>query len=57
MLLKHGIVIHFVNMVTGNNKYIFRIKLLDISSVLVNGMCCAIIPTLFVSALIGRENT
>ena len=56
MLLQHRLVIHFINMVAGEQHDIFRVIALDDVEVLIDGVGRAEIPVIFRDALARREN-
>ena len=53
--LDHVAIVHFVNMVAGQDENVFRIGFLDAVNVLVNGVGRALVPVL-VDALLGRQH-
>ena len=53
---KHGIVVHFVDMVTGKDENVVRIPLLDERNVLVDGIGRAFVPFTGLSGLVRRQD-
>ena len=56
MRTEHGVVVHLVDVVTGENQNIIRIPLLDEGDVLINGIGCALIPFTGFAGLVRRQN-
>ena len=53
----HCVVVHFVDMVTGENHHIIRLEALDKINILVNGIGSTLIPAaFFVVPLVGGQN-
>ena len=56
VIVKHHLVIHFVNVVAGKNQNIFRIVCFHISHVLVNCICSSCIPFAVCTFFVWRQN-
>ena len=53
---KHGIVVHLIDVIAGENQDIIRIPLLDESDVLIDGVGGTLVPFAGFSCLIGGQN-
>jgi acetyl-CoA carboxylase alpha subunit len=56
MVSKHLLIVHFVDMVAGENQNIIRIKLANKVYILENGVCSSLVPIGIPSVLIRRKN-
>ena len=56
MVLQHGIVVHLVNVVTGQDQHVIGIILLDEGHVLVDGVGGAAIPVAGLAGLVGGQD-
>ena len=57
MSCQHFVIVHFVNMISGKNQNIFRIKFIDEIDILGNRICgSTIYIQIFVSLFTGRKN-
>ena len=57
MIIHHGGIVHFVDMVAGKDHHIVRVEALNKVYVLINGIGSALIPAAFlVMAFIGGQN-
>ena len=56
MLAEHGVVVHLVDMVAGENENVLRIPLSDERDILINGVCRALVPFAGLAGLIRRQN-
>ncbi len=55
VIIEHRLVIHLINMISGENQYIVRIVCFDIINVLVNCIRRAGVPLRVLHLLIGRK--
>ena len=56
MVTQHLVVVHFVDVVTGQNKHVVGIEFVDKFDVLVNGVCRTLVPLAFLFAHVGRQD-
>ena len=54
--LQHVVVFHLVDVVAGQNKNVFGSEFVDKLDVLVDGICCALVPLAFVFAHVWGQN-